>query len=349
MHADRIARCDHAHCLPPLFRSLLRIKVRPKLDVTYSFGGVHLHWRGPDQLDIADQAVLLALIALAGARPVAPCATLDDLPPELRQALQPSGDVERAPATCLVTTWAELARWSGHQDRSAGTLQQMRASVRRLTEITLWVNSHGLEYSTRLIAQSVSDDHAVVVALNPRLAEAVGGRQYAAVLLNERYALHGDIAKALHTYLSSTLRPGKCFRHALASLERPVWGAQATNGTRRSRRRRLCAALHELDDALGWSVTFDGLNVDICRPTASRVGVTGTLRRGNGNASSGKQERPSVANRSAGVGLAAPAVRLQGLTKTYNEHRRPRRGAPAARGEFHAPPLGGGERAASPC
>ncbi len=350
MNADRVARVDHAHCLPPLFRSLLRMKERPKLDLAYRFGPAELHWRGPDQLDIADQAVFLALIALAWARPsTSEPGVVRALPRGLYHALQPTGDVEGAAAVFAITTWTELARWSGHSDRSAATLQQMRAAVRRLTEVTVWVSEHGREYSTRLIAHVVTDERQVAFALNPRLADAVGGRQFAAILLSERYALRSDIAKALHTFLSSTLRPGNRFRHGLARLEAHVWGDQAVAGTRRSRHRRLRQALCELVDTLGWGVSWYDSIAEISRPDTSIVGVTGTLRRGNGNGTSGKRERLPAPQSSTGAGSAASANAVQGSTRTYNEPRRRRADAPADLVPGHAPPHGGGEGVPQKC
>jgi hypothetical protein len=363
MDADRvarIARIDHAHCMPPLFRSLLRMKKRPKLDVSCRFNDADLRWRGPDQLDIADQSVLLALIALAGTRPVTPEATsLASLPTGLRGALRPSADVtEHAPAVYVLTTWGELARWSGHVDRSSGTRQQMRASVRRLTEVTVWVNRHGIEYSTRLIAQTVAEAGGIAIALNPSLAKALCGGQYAAILLAERFALRSDIARALHVFLSSVRRPGETFLSGLPKLETHVWGDQAVGGTRRSRHSRLRGALQELSNLPGWGVVWKGLNVEISRPEKSPfatsrsrlpAGESGTTSRGNGNGLSGKRERPPSPKPSTGAGSEASATSVQGTYKNLHEERRRRNGAPAQRNRRHAPPHGGGEGVSETC
>jgi len=359
-HVAFVARVDHAHCLPPLFRSLLRMKLRPKLDVTYRFHDVELKWRGPDQLDIADQSVLIALIALAGWRPVEPDITsFMSLPSSLREALQPSREiVDDARAVYVLTSWGELARWSGHADRSAATLRQMRASVRRLTEVTVWVNRHGIEYSTRLIAQTVTDAGGIAIALNPRLAEAVGGKQYASILLAERFALRSDIARSLHAFFSSILRPGRTYKSGLPKLESHVWGDQADGGTRRSRHSRLRGALRELSDIPGWGVVWKGLNVEISRPAKSPdarcrsrlPGVgTETLRRGNGNGLPGKRERPPSPKPSTSAGSEASATSVQGSYKNLQVGRRRRNGAPAQRIRRHAPPHGGGEGVSETC
>ncbi|BCZ81925.1 hypothetical protein PTKU64_56000 [Paraburkholderia terrae] len=64
MPPDRIVRYDPALAAAPLFQPVWRGE-RPRLDRSFSFGGIEWRWRGPEQLGIAEQSLLLVLMELA--------------------------------------------------------------------------------------------------------------------------------------------------------------------------------------------------------------------------------------------------------------------------------------------
>jgi hypothetical protein len=188
-----IARLDPAHGSAPLFVPMKRGKPRPTLHVQYRIGGCVLEWSAREALDIHDESVLLALIALAGVRGL-----FRDLPAELREQMQINGDLDDGEPAMVFSTWYELARWAGIRNRSSKTKRQVSESVRRLSEVILWVRLPlGRVYRMQLVAHLEMDDEGLAIALNSRLVRALCPKaHYAPVDLTERNLLGSDTARA---------------------------------------------------------------------------------------------------------------------------------------------------------
>lgn len=248
---------DPAHGLASIFRPLQRGTVRQKLDVRQDFDGDALHWRGPDQLDVADQTVLLVLLALAGVQKTQLCDSPEtESGRKLRAALEMSGPRANETAAFVQTSWTSLMAEVGYRHRGGKAMKLVQQSIQRLAEVTLWVTSKGQTTSTRLLTWVLGNDSQVVIAVNYRLATAIFGGQFVRISLVERRELEVPAAKVLHGWFSSRLRRGgKGCRFAIKDLVQRVWGDEVVGqSAQRTRRSVVSKALRELGDLAGWDV-----------------------------------------------------------------------------------------------
>ena len=72
------------------------------------------------------------------------------------------------------------------------------------------------------------------------------------------FALTTDIAMALHTFLSTTVRHGHGFDLGIDTVMQRLWpgDVRCPSGTTRGRRKEVRAALEEIGCLGGWTVTF---------------------------------------------------------------------------------------------
>ncbi len=235
---------------------------RPKLDIKQTFNETTLHWRGPDVLSIPEQTLWLTLVALAGIeRAKLSATTVGCFGTKLNERLQVTGWSCGDDAALIRCTWSELARACGMLWTDKRSIAQVREGLKRLAEVTVWRERAGMEMASRLLAWLVGDDKQVQIALNWRIAAILfNGAQFARVSLEERRALQTDTAKALHAWVSASLREGRKARFGLATLASRIWGDFAVDAKARDRRRRLRAAITELNTLSGWSASeSDGL------------------------------------------------------------------------------------------
>lgn len=241
----------------PVFRPLAKTSSRAKLELTQSVGEVQLTWRGPNQLSIPDQSVLLAAMACAkgcdvqqeqGAEPGADRSAL--------ALLEPTGHRFQTASVWIPTTFRKLSRHCAASGHAGPNTAQVKASLKRLTETTIWMRSGDREGSTRLLAWSYSQADSVLLTLNWRLVDALCGRRYSRINLHHRGMLVTDVAKALHFSLSCQLGPGKSWSYKLDNLQRHVWGDQAEGEALRQRRTKLRKALDALGSLPTWSTSW---------------------------------------------------------------------------------------------
>ena len=315
MSADRRdVRQDPALGMVGAFRPL-RKGPRGKLDVQMDWGDATIHWRGPDQLGIVEQSVLLAVLEVAAeqwrndrdALLVKPDDALWSLLAHQKHVFKP--DIVR-----ILTSFRRLSLLCGKGD-SGAELGLVRDALRRLAETTVWVKRAGLEGSSHLLGWQVSDDLQVVLVLNWRLTQALQGEQYARISMRERSQLDSEPAKALHAVLSCKVNVGKAWDCGLHHLQPYVWGDTVVDGaTRRKRHGRLRAALDEIDRLPGWTARVDGQQVRVARGKAGwkpsrdalvrRTGpVVSVTHRGNGHAAPGGQGRCEGGKSSDGAGF----------------------------------------------
>ena len=269
MQVDRIVRYDPALVAAPLFQPVWRGE-RPRLDRAFTFGGIEWRWRGPEQLGIAEQTLLLVLMELATeqasfAEPV------DEETRHIVSELYDLGEHRRPRTAELTVSFYELCRRLGlHAGGSA--VAQRRSELKRLCEVTVWSRREdGTEFQSRLLTWQVGNSKGVRVLLNWRLTEVLFGAQFSVVCLNERLSLRSECARALHCALSLRIRSGSTMTYHIDKLARYVWAEvemrpagkkqqeRAYSDTpaaiaQRRRRRELLDAVDEIARLSTWTI-----------------------------------------------------------------------------------------------
>lgn len=254
------------------------LKDRPKLDLTQTFKEVTISWRGPDRLSIPEQTVWLTLVALAAAHKTELKGDTDGgVEVELLTRLKLEGRLQDESAAVIQCSWSNLARACGYRSTARGMLNQLKASVQRLSEVVVWCEHDDIKTCTHLLSWLAGDDRHVYVALNWRIGRILfGNAQYARVCLDERRQLDTDAAKALHAFLSTRMRQEdwKGRRFALDTLAQHLFGDAAEGAKARDRRRRVRLALNELNRLAGWIATESGDVATIKRSSRNNAHAT---------------------------------------------------------------------------
>ncbi len=249
----RPVRYDPALALAGVFCSLPN-GTRPKLDISYEFGGLMWRWRGPDRLGIPEQTLVLVLLELAqeqvdGNGHEARVSAMED-------ELYPGDESRRPRLVSLHVSFAELCRRLGREFSGGSASRQIRRELERLCEVTVWTYAgDDMQMSSRLMAWRRSDSTGVDVVLNWRLAETLFGGQYSPVSLGQRLLLMTDCARALHCSLSVRMRPGDTMQFRHDTLASYVWSDRdVAEGTLRRRRQEIRNALRQLAGIKGWTI-----------------------------------------------------------------------------------------------
>lgn len=241
---------EPALAIAPVFL-VLKKSARAKLDVTFKFGTSTLQWRGADALGIPEQSVLLALLSIAGQQPfsIDPNSAVGDKA-KLFNQLSCVG-----PQSCVAVVkahWRKIESVAGYSVHSGKNIANIKLAVQRLAETTIWECRDGIKYESRLVSWIYGSDNGVIIALNRRATDAIYGHQFIKISLDERNTLPDESAKALHAYLSGSMRAGSTRRHTIDKLQAHIWSGEVTGSTRRSRNERLRRALLAIDQLPAW-------------------------------------------------------------------------------------------------
>lgn len=243
---------EPALAIAPVFLVLQKIKMpRAKLDVTRPFGDSSVRWRGPDALGIPEQSVLLALLSIAAQQDF----SIDpDSAVGLKATLlnQLSCEGPRCEVAVLKAQWRKIEIAAGYSSHSGKNITNIKLAVQRLAETTVWERRDGIVYESRLLSLIRGDNNGVIVALNRRATDAIYGKQFIKISLEERNKLSEEPAKALHAYLSGYMRAGSSRRLTIGTLQAHIWSGEVTGSTHRSRDETLRAALLAIDQLLAW-------------------------------------------------------------------------------------------------
>jgi hypothetical protein len=290
----RAIRHDPALGMVGVFRPLKK-GPRDKLDVSTTWGGATIRWRSPDQLGVGDQSVLFAALEVALEQHRMGKALLVGAADPLWSLLDHRSHVFQAEAFRLSTSYTRLAELCGWGD-GGSALGRVRASLRRLTETTVWVKHEKLEGSSRLLAWQVGNEREVGLLLNWRLTQAVQGVPYSRICMVERVRLKkSEPAQALHAVLSCKVDIGKAWEIRLDDLQPYVWGNVAACGDARDqRRKRLRAALARIDELGGWTAREEGGKVRIARGAADYRSTVIKRTRVQQKTSAARPERSEV-------------------------------------------------------
>lgn len=246
---------EPALAIAPVFLVLMKKKAesRAKLDVTRTFDGASIQWRGPDALGIPEQSVLLGLLSIAAQQKfVLDPNKCSKVGTKLLSLMTSGGCAILSELAVLKVQWRKIEIASGSKSHGGQNLKNVKMAVKRLAETTVWENRNGIEYEYRLLAWLRGDNDGVVIALNPRATDAMCGGQFVKISLEERNLLPEESAKALHAFLSGHMRPGSTRCYKVSGLQSHIWRGEATGSTSRSRDRKLRLALTALGQLPLW-------------------------------------------------------------------------------------------------
>lgn len=280
------ARLDPSHCLADgLFKPLLRGSNKTDLDVRYQYKGYTFHWQGPELLGINEQSVFLAihrLAATAGPDIRVDCNSTDPNQQEARTRLKLAYDAARLDSLVIETSANELTRTTGRKVNGQSA-KRIVESLMRMAEVSFCICNTESPSSPVFQSQLISvveSERLLHVGINPCLTKAVCEQPSTYVDMREQRVLKSDITKRLHVWLSSWASPtanGRDQRISMDKLISHIWGDSTTGDALYARRKKLHAAIAELNGLASWSCVLNANDIVHVRRTP--VGIAGPIVR----------------------------------------------------------------------
>lgn len=256
-----LAKHDSAHCLVPgLFRSLKRgDHQKQKLHITYKFGEKQLiEFKGPEPLGADDLVVFQGLLAMAGLekiflRPTDP----HKLALSLRKKLELKWDALEDTTLVVASSFRKLAREIGYDPDSGGALKGLQECVERLWTVSVIVQNGNIRQGFKMLSFYASDFKRgkLMIALNPRVAEAVFGKgPYTRINMDEVRKLKSGPARILHQRLCAIISQGQSKKIFPDTMMGYIWPDPVDGSAKRRRMMTLRKSLAEIQATGAWEI-----------------------------------------------------------------------------------------------
>lgn len=270
-HAKMSHLCVHA----PLFRSFERgEQKRRSLDIEYLSGPDTYRFSSPTQLGVLDLRIFQGIIGAATAMRHSPGGVKSLLRGgrTQREHLKLTGCSAKERVIASRFFLSSLLQSVGYARPSGDTLNRAKESIKRLSAVTVSINSDRQCDAFRLISISPTalQTGEVSVCLNPNITAAIlGNDAYLRLDLSDVRKLHSDAARLLHSRLH-WINPGNPRTVSLKKLCSYIYADTPASSSAASRRKSTVkSALNELENKLGWGVkTLRGDLFEIQRPKA---------------------------------------------------------------------------------
>jgi hypothetical protein len=268
---DHARLCRPLAMTPGLFQPLFDTtkKVRPKLFVEIAEKTGTIILEGPHALDAYDARTLTTLVALSATNGITLSPKPETLIGNVTRTLLDPKNVCEADTIFVMTSPTSLLREMG-TTRGKNTLNALTDSLRRLAGVTLYAAMGEQCEALHLMGFYKNEEPGrdrMCVALNPIIAGAITGGQYARLDMNEQRAIKGEPAFLLYMRLCAVIdwptgrktktRDGlsNTTRFKLDTLVSYIWPDETDNqSTARTRRQKLREALNELAALPHWTV-----------------------------------------------------------------------------------------------
>lgn len=208
---------DPAHCsCPGLFRSFMRGQNKQRLEVNYKYAGANVTIISPYLLGALELWVLQGMIGMADAEVAGKRLMLGDPKTEIGKALaegmEPVGTARSMKAVGISAPFTQLAKEMGYAEPdSLKTRQILRACIKRLFMVSIFVDEEGNERGYRLLSSysTSTKDKTFTVGLNPAIAAAVAGDvRYIRIPMHEIRAIKHDATRLIHQRLCAFINEG---------------------------------------------------------------------------------------------------------------------------------------------
>lgn len=262
----RTPRFIHA---APQFRPIQRGRRRKALERVYTSadGSQELKIRLFNELDIADQDILLCILAIArdlDRGDIVSDKVTNDKFIELRNSLDLNGEnVMSLDAVSIETTAYELLKETG-RPTGKREYQWLMQSLERLGGVTFRYREKPMNWGFNLLSWSFNEDTgAITILINPVSAWVIldDSKGYTLTHRGERHKLVKEEHKALHAVLCGLVDPGATRSLKVDGLADRVWAryddevsAQAIS----KRRNKIIFAAGRIDSLDGWKCVVRG-------------------------------------------------------------------------------------------
>lgn len=217
---------------------------------------VYIRLLVPEALGVGAESILLAILKLAGDRPL----QIEPQQPCIPLLLEPEGCAQEKIAGAVVASEYELMRLAGMGDGKKD-YQILRRTLEMMSIIAVHYNNKITRWrgSDWFLKYRGHEDGRLMIQVNWRLAGAIFGNYlYADVDLEERNCLRRDPSKTLHRWLSGHIWYGCNSYLLLPTLVNHTWTETATPTTQRKRIQRMRREiLPEIGELADWTVTLD--------------------------------------------------------------------------------------------
>lgn len=261
-----VKKSDYAKVDPAFFVDGLFVPIADKdkaINIVHDWDGGTIEFRGV-QLGAAHQSVLLAICARVGRN--GELIVKDDFRHFNGISLLKVGDDAQTEPLAIVEVNAANLLTDAGLGRSGANYKQLSWYLTDLQTLVVHRKMKGSNRgaNSNVISSEYKDDN-FKISLNWRLANAILGEDgggFIQVSLHERFKMKSPVAKVLHAWLSSNIRPGKALGYGggvmIDSLMSHVWGeSQASKQSVSNKRVRLKEAIKEVGSLGGWSCVKD--------------------------------------------------------------------------------------------
>jgi hypothetical protein len=278
-----LAKNHHLIQIAPQFRPIKRGARRKGMEREYiSKDGKNrvkvMMWK---ELDIADQDLLLAILAIA--LPIERGISITRLINEeieekkekykqLWEKLETKGILAKYDTIVINTSFYELAKELGRPSTSKNIYKWIKDSLTRLSGTRFEIENERYVYNSNLISYLINKDtNKIEIALNPLNALILMDDKKGYILHNrkERIKLKGEVAKALHAVLVGLVNQKSSKTFKLDILVEKVYLEKIENMSiqqRKDARKAIKKALEKINELDSWKIkNFDNKTYQIKR------------------------------------------------------------------------------------
>lgn len=256
----------------PTFRPIAKGRRRKGLERIHETPNGTLKTRMFYELDVADQDLLLCVLAIARSELYREAIDQDDKIIEALEIDLKGGSINEKetfrllelPALKISLTRYELLKELHRSTSGAKNYKWLEASLDRLGAVSFKYDGARWSGSFNLLSYRFNKDtEQYDIFINPISAHSVWSQKanYIFIHRQERHLLKADASRVLHSYLSGVVRNGETRHLAIDTVVSAVWAQydeEVSSDTFRFRTKQISEGCKELSRLNGWSAEIIG-------------------------------------------------------------------------------------------
>jgi len=260
------ARHDFQLSISPVFIPIARGgRGKHRMEVNYKNKNGKIKVVSPWKLDIADESVLLAIIAIAGPRgKILSIGSKHERAIDFRKSLN---EKEERETLAISTSLYEICKLIGNSTGGKAK-ENVEKSLERLAATTIFIEVAGEKWNSKILSFRRDKKLRLRIALNACSSNAIlfNDINYTKIDLTERAGLKNDTTKAIHRRLSALVWPSHSTKVGVDTLIKGVFGEKDFEEKNMGKRReRVRKALRSINEYPAWKIKVENNMVNVWR------------------------------------------------------------------------------------